>query len=433
MRATSKGWWWRQPIGPESHVHRGRRRARPRRKGRAVHRRRWSLLADPPARNEAGRRAHHRCRQGRLPALATGGGAARVPTDRQEPGGGAAGPGRLQAIPLAPGDRGAGRPDDGAGPGADRPRSASRPAPSRPLPARVGDPVWPLLEGREGGGRGWAAKAKSNRQSTPAQKSQAAFVRHELADAAKFPTLRSRRPWPRRRDSTRKRRRWPPGSADTRRRAGPLEEGGRRRLSELAVRTGAGGLPPVLAQIDKKGRSRPLGSGLDRRGPGRTAAGLHATGSGGGAPFPARRRGVPRRAQIYTREQFPKEWASAENDSGPSSTTKAKLATGKRSARDPGAARRGRGGPGLALEVFTREQQPEAWAATSANLSRVLVDQAKLTPVQGGRAAGARRRHAEVDAGSADGRSFSQRVGGDRARAGGHPAIAGRARARRQG
>ena len=32
----------------------------------------------------------------------------------------------------------------------------------------------------------WAAKVKNNRQSTPAQKSQAAFVRHELADAARF-------------------------------------------------------------------------------------------------------------------------------------------------------------------------------------------------------------------------------------------------------
>ena len=34
----------------------------------------------------------------------------------------------------------------------------------------------------------------------------------------------------------------------------------------------------------------------------------------------------------------------------------------------------------LALEVATREQHPEAWAATSANLSRVLLDQAKLAP-----------------------------------------------------
>ncbi len=33
---------------------------------------------------------------------------------------------------------------------------------------------------------GWAVKVKNNRQSTPAQKSQAAFVRHELADAARF-------------------------------------------------------------------------------------------------------------------------------------------------------------------------------------------------------------------------------------------------------
>ena len=32
----------------------------------------------------------------------------------------------------------------------------------------------------------WAAKVKNNHQSTPAQKSQAAFVRHELADAARF-------------------------------------------------------------------------------------------------------------------------------------------------------------------------------------------------------------------------------------------------------
>ena len=32
----------------------------------------------------------------------------------------------------------------------------------------------------------WAGKVKNNRQSTPAQKSQAAFVRHELADAARF-------------------------------------------------------------------------------------------------------------------------------------------------------------------------------------------------------------------------------------------------------
>ena len=30
----------------------------------------------------------------------------------------------------------------------------------------------------------------------------------------------------------------------------------------------------------------------------------------------------------------------------------------------------------LALEVSTREQHPEAWAASAANLSRVLVDQA---------------------------------------------------------
>ena len=33
---------------------------------------------------------------------------------------------------------------------------------------------------------GWAAKMKNNRQSTPGQKSQAAFVRQELAEAARL-------------------------------------------------------------------------------------------------------------------------------------------------------------------------------------------------------------------------------------------------------
>ena len=419
---------------------RGRRRARPGRQGRAVDGRRRPLLADPPARDEARRRADDRRRQGGIPALATvgrRGAAAHRP--RQEPPGGAAGGRRLQAIPLAARDRGAGRRNDGAGAGADRPRSPPGPDPPGPLPARVGDPVRPLVQGGESRGRqlGGQGEEQPPEHASP---EEPGGVRPPRAGRRSPVLPRRGRGGPRRGDGIRQ------GSAGARgqeacarrRHAGALEEGGGRRLLELAVRARAGGLPAGAGPDRQEGRSHPLGGGLDRRGPGRAAAGRRAARAGGAATFAARRRRLPRRPQrLHARAISQGVGFGRERPWGhPGRPSEAgHRQAGKRQARQEGqrAAERGRGGPparagGLDARATPRGvgrhlREPESGPAGSG----------KAHPGrQGRRAAGTRRRHAEVDPGGADGRSLSQRVGGDRGRARGHPGIAGRARARRQ-
>jgi tetratricopeptide (TPR) repeat protein len=234
---------------------------------------------------------------------------------------------------------------------------------------------------------GWAIKTKNNRQSTPAQKSQAAFVRHELADAARF-------------------------SHAAVAAAIAEETGFDKEATALAARKRAHG--DAMRELLKKEADadflslqfepalevyrRMLGLVDKKDDPTRWAAASIdvaraeqqlAAGQPGTSALPHLQHGAEAcrdALKIYTREQFPKEWASAENDLGAILDDQAKLATGnpdsgKLAAETPAKELLGEAAAALqlALEVSTREQHPEAWAATSANLSRVLVDQAQLT------------------------------------------------------
>ena len=224
----------------------------------------------------------------------------------------------------------------------------------------------------------WAAKVKNNRQSTAAQKSQAAFVRHELADAARFShaavtaALAEETSFEKEALALTARKR---AHGDAMREL--LKKEADADFLSLQFEPALAVYRQVLAQLDKKDDpTRWAAASIDVA---RTQQQL-AAGGPAAAALPHLQGGAEAcrdALQVYTREQFPKEWASAESDLGAILDDEGKLATGKQTKDLFGQAA---AALQLALEVSTREQHPEAWAASAANLSRVLVDQAKLTP-----------------------------------------------------
>ncbi len=224
----------------------------------------------------------------------------------------------------------------------------------------------------------WAAKVKNSRQSTPAQKSQAAFVRHELADAARFShaavaaALAEETGFDKEAAALAARKR---AHGDAVRAL--LKQEADADFLSLQFERALDVYRRVLAQIDKKDDpARWAAASMDVA----RAEQQLAAGQPGPAALPHLERGAEAcrdALRIYTREQFPKEWASAESDLGAILDDEGKLAGGKRANELLGQAA---SALQLALEVSTRERHPEAWAATATNLSRVLVDQGKLAP-----------------------------------------------------
>jgi tetratricopeptide (TPR) repeat protein len=79
--------------------------------------------------------------------------------------------------------------------------------------------------------------------------------------------------------------------------------------------------------------------------------------------------------QIYTRENFPKEWAQTQSDLGILFHIQAKSADGQERARLLDEAVQAFQN---ALEIATRESYPAAWATIQTNMSAVFVDQIEL-------------------------------------------------------
>ena len=228
---------------------------------------------------------------------------------------------------------------------------------------------------------GWAAKVKSNKQSTPGQKSEAAFVRHELADAARLSHAAVAAAAAEEASFDKEE-----ASLAARRRA---HEGGMRDLlkKEADANFLAGQLEPALAlyrrvqglvdrkrdpaawaaaSLDVARAERQLGSGDASAAEGHLQRGAEACRDA---------------LEIYTREQFPKERAAAESDLGAILEAQARLGSGK--AADDLYAKAVEAFE-HALEVEKREQQPEEWASGMRALARL--DAARAARAHGARA-----------------------------------------------
>ncbi len=158
----------------------------------------------------------------------------------------------------------------------------------------------------------WAAKVKNNRQSTPAQKSQAAFVRHELADAARFShaavtaALAEETSFDKEALALTARKR---AHGDAMREL--LKKEADADFLSLQFEPALAVYRQVLALVDKKDDpTRWAAASIDVA----RAEQQLAAGQPGAAALPHLQRGADAcrdALQIYTREQFPKEWASA--------------------------------------------------------------------------------------------------------------------------
>ena len=278
---------------------------------------------------------------------------------------------------------------------------------------------------------GWAAKVKNNRQSTPAQKSQAAFVRHELADAARFSHAAvaaagaETTSFDKEEQALAARKR---AHGDTMREL--LKKEADADFVSLQFEPALEVYRRVLALIDKKDDpARFATASLDvARAEQQLAAGQ--TGASASTHLTRAAEACNDALQVYSREQFPKEWAAAENDLGTILEDQAKQTRGKAGLRAVGQGRHRVAAGARAVDARAaprglgrhfRQPEPGARRPREARARR-----------EGGRAPRARGRHAAIDAGGAHRRSVSRRVGGHRARARAGPGGRGRARDRRQ-
>ena len=143
----------------------------------------------------------------------------------------------------------------------------------------------------------WAAKMKNNRQSTPAQKSQAAFVRHELADAARFShaavtaALAEETSFEKEALALTARKR---AHGDAMREL--LKKEADADFLSLQFEPALAVYRQVLAQLDKKDDPTRWAAASIDVAPCRAAARRRAAGRGGAAASATRRRRLPRRA-----------------------------------------------------------------------------------------------------------------------------------------
>ena len=189
----------------------------------------------------------------------------------------------------------------------------------------------------------WAVKVKNNRQSTPAQKSQAAFVRHEMADAARFShaavtaALAEETGFEKEALALTAKKR---AHGDAMREL--LKKEADADFLSLQFEPALAVYRQVLAQLDKRDDpTRWAAASIDvARAEQQLAAGQPAA-----AALPHLQHGADAcrdALKIYAREQFPKEWAGAESDLGTILEDEGEVGRRETGHRDP---RGGRGRP----------------------------------------------------------------------------------------